>query len=89
MNSRARAIRNGLRHRKDGAMDAITLKIGGMTCDGCASAVQKALERTNGVSTASVSMTPAPRAAVTYDPDLATPATLCTAVQDAGYDVTV
>ncbi|GBQ28475.1 heavy-metal-associated domain-containing protein [Gluconacetobacter azotocaptans] len=67
-------------------METATLKIEGMTCNGCVSAVKKALERTDGVSSADVALDTG-NARVTYDATRTTPARLRAAVEDAGYDV--
>jgi copper chaperone len=69
-------------------MDAITLKIEGMTYIGSASSIEKALEGTDGVLSADVALNPS-RANVDYNPDLTTPAALGNAVENAGFDVTV
>ena len=61
------------------------LTIGGMTCTGCVQAVQQALNRTNGVLKASVSLTP-PLAAVAYLPDATSPEALAASVGRAGYE---
>ena len=61
------------------------LTIGGMTCTGCVQAVQQALNRTEGVLEASVSLTP-PLATVAYLPDATSPETLAASVAKAGYE---
>ena len=61
------------------------LTIGGMTCTGCVQAVQQALNRTDGVLEASVSLTP-PLAAVAYLPEATSPETLAASVVRAGYE---
>ena len=61
------------------------LTIGGMTCTGCVQAVQQALNRTDGVLEASVSLTP-PLAAVAYLPEATSPETLAASVVQAGYE---
>ena len=61
------------------------LTIGGMTCTGCVQAVQQALNRTEGVLEASVSLTPS-LAAVAYLPDATSPEALAASVVRAGYE---
>ncbi|MCH8344714.1 MAG: organomercurial lyase MerB [Planctomycetes bacterium] len=66
-----------------------TLRIGGMTCDGCAAFVQLALTKVPGVQGASVSY-PQGRALITLDPD--SPASnefLISAVEKLGYQASV
>lgn len=67
-------------------MTDLILSIDGMTCDGCANAVRKALERTPGVAAAGVTLTPA-QASISYDPSRTGPAALRAAIEDAGFDV--
>ena len=69
--------------------DSVTVHVPvqGMTCAACASRVQRALGKVPGVSEASVNFA-SEKAAVTYDPRVATPETLVKAVTDAGYGVT-
>ncbi|MYD90202.1 MAG: heavy metal translocating P-type ATPase [Caldilineaceae bacterium SB0662_bin_9] len=61
------------------------LAIGGMTCTGCVQAVQQALNGTEGVLEARVSLTP-PLATVTYLPHATNPEALATSVDRAGYE---
>ena len=63
-----------------------TLPISGMTCASCASHVERALKKTEGVTEANVNLA-TERAAVRVDADLATPLTLVEAVRGSGYDV--
>ncbi len=62
------------------------LKIEGMTCAACVRRVEGALRKLPGVSEASVSFA-TERARVSFDPALASPATLARAVEAAGYAV--
>ncbi len=64
------------------------LDIGGMTCAACQAAVQKALERTPGVTKATVSLM-TNRAEVRYRPEEITPEGLAEAVRDTGYDASL
>ena len=61
------------------------LTLGGMTCTGCVQAVQQALNDTEGVLEAHVSLTP-PLATVTYLPHATNPESLATSVNRAGYE---
>ncbi len=61
-----------------------TLEIGGMTCASCVGRVQKALNRADGVVTASVNLA-TETATVTYHPAQVDLGTLTDAVQKAGY----
>src|SRR5689334_22104376 len=62
----------------------VTLPIEGMTCAACQATVQRALQRTPGVTDATVDLMTA-RAAVTFDPALTTPDELVAAVVETGY----
>jgi copper chaperone CopZ len=64
-------------------MRQATLRIDGMTCDGCVRAVEHALKRVNGVSEVSVLL--GGEAYVTYDEARTDRGALLAAVQDAGY----
>ncbi len=64
--------------------DSRTIQVQGMTCAACSGRIQRALERTPGVSAASVNlMTGA--ATVTYDPTSLTPDRLVATIRDTGY----
>ncbi len=63
---------------------ASTLILTGMSCASCASNIEKALQKTPGVLSASVNF-PAKRARVRYDPDAASEDDLVRAVEKAGY----
>ncbi|QYZ78780.1 copper-translocating P-type ATPase [Methanofollis formosanus] len=63
-----------------------TLKVTGMHCATCAVTVEKALQETKGVSSASVNLG-AEQASVEYDPSLVSPAEIEQAVAGAGYGV--
>ena len=65
-----------------------TLKVSGMTCDGCTSKVAHALKATRGVHDVVVSL-PTGEAAVRYDEQLTTSDHLKSAVKGAGYGVGV
>ncbi|OGF97778.1 MAG: hypothetical protein A3F83_15880 [Candidatus Glassbacteria bacterium RIFCSPLOWO2_12_FULL_58_11] len=65
-------------------MKELSLKIEGMACEGCASAVQNALAEATGVSSAKVDLS-AKSALVRYDSAEADPGKLIAAVVKAGY----
>jgi len=64
--------------------DAISIKVGGMTCVNCANAVEKALLRVDGVSGARVNL-PAESVRVTYNSGIATIGQMKAAIESAGY----
>ncbi len=66
------------------AIQTITLQLGGMSCEGCASHVQESLSETEGVVEATVDLEAA-TAEVTFDPDRTDLRALVDAVEDAGY----
>ncbi|HEY9015328.1 MAG TPA: cation transporter, partial [Gemmatimonadales bacterium] len=61
-----------------------TIPVTGMTCAGCSSRVQRALEHTPGVSSANVNLM-TNSATVEFDPELTTPEQLVAAIRDTGY----
>ncbi|AOX18990.1 heavy-metal-associated domain-containing protein [Kozakia baliensis] len=63
-----------------------TIKVDGMTCDGCSSSLQRALAAVDGVSKAEVTREPG-QATVTYDSVKVHPARLDAVVEDAGFEV--
>ena len=72
-------------------METITLKVSGMTCEGCVRSVKKVLESVPGVRNAEVSLEQAqakvevePGRAEASNPELLT--ALKQAVEDAGYE---
>ena len=67
-------------------MQTETLKVTGMTCDGCTSKVAHALNAIPGVHEVVVSLS-AGEAAVRYDEHLTAPDKLNSAVKGAGYGV--
>jgi len=70
----------------DARVKRVTLPIGGMTCASCASHVERALNKVDGVVVAKVNLV-TERASVEYIPGLVTLDALRQAVQDAGYEV--
>lgn len=65
-------------------METLIIKIDGMHCGGCVTAVEKALNHVHGVQSAAVSLE-AGQATVTYDPTYASTADLVSAVVATGY----
>ncbi|MCO7138194.1 heavy metal translocating P-type ATPase [[Clostridium] leptum] len=65
-------------------MDHITLKITGMSCAACSAAVEKALNKLEGVSQASVNL-PAEKATIEYDSSIITPEKMVEAVEHQGF----
>lgn len=63
----------------------VTLPVSGMTCAACQARVQRALERTPGVESASVNLMLG-NAAVRYDPALVNEDALVSAIRATGYD---
>ncbi|WP_354680697.1 heavy-metal-associated domain-containing protein [Komagataeibacter sucrofermentans] len=72
-------------HEGSQTMEKLTLNIQGMTCDGCAAKVQRALEGVDGVSMVEVSLEQG-KAFVTYDARSTNLEDLYAAVDDAGFD---
>ena len=67
-------------------MDSVTLKVKGMTCDGCVASVERVLKALDGVATVDVSLERG-EAAVTFDRGRVAESDLGAAIEDAGYDV--
>jgi len=66
------------------AIQIINLEIQGMTCTGCVNSVEKALGNVAGVDLAEVNFA-LNRAAVHYNPEIANPSVLESAVEEAGF----
>ena len=66
-------------------MHTLTLKVEGMKCDGCATAVRSALEGVEGVNAVDVSL-PDGSASLELDPSVARSA-LVDAIAEVGYQV--
>ncbi len=64
----------------------VTLKVGGMSCGGCAANVEKALRSVPGVTGAKVDLKGG-KATVDYDPAKASEKEMAAAVKKAGYKV--
>jgi Cu+-exporting ATPase len=68
--------------------ESITIKVDGMVCASCQSHVQKALDRTPGVSRAAVNLVTG-QAVVDYDPGQVEPGKLVEAIRDTGYEASL
>lgn len=68
-------------------MQATTLTIDGMHCQGCVQIVQNVIEQQTGVKGCSVSLD-AKQARIAYEADEVSPQALAQAVRDAGYTAT-
>ena len=66
--------------------ETVVLPVAGMTCGGCARAVEKKLTATPGVSKASVDLESA-KATVQYDPARTAVPKLVAAIEQLGYQV--
>jgi len=62
----------------------LTIPVQGMTCAACSARIQRALERTAGVSSANVNLMTG-SATVSYDPSSVTPDRLVEAIRETGY----
>lgn len=67
-------------------MEKIELKVEGMTCGGCSSSVEKALNAKSGVAQVSASHEE-DKVSVDFDPAVIAQATIEEAIEDAGFDV--
>ena len=65
-------------------MDRITLKVGGMTCNGCVASVTRVVRALPGVTSADVSLS-AGSAAVEFDPGRTSAEQIKHAIEMAGY----
>jgi Cu+-exporting ATPase len=72
----------------DAKTERVDLPISGLSCASCASTVEKALRRLQGVGEANVNFATA-RATVLFSPRLLKPEDLVKTVRDSGYDVAV
>jgi len=74
-----------MRGKMQPEIEVINLDLQGMTCAGCVSSVEKALGGVDGVELAEVNFA-LNRASVHYDPEIANPAKLESAVEAAGFE---
>lgn len=70
------------------AMATTTVKVDGMTCGSCTSAVQDAFKGVEGAGEVSVSLIMG-RAAVQHDPSILSPAQIAEMIEDRGFDAAV
>ncbi|KAJ5779566.1 ATPase P-type K/Mg/Cd/Cu/Zn/Na/Ca/Na/H-transporter [Penicillium paradoxum] len=70
------------------AMATTTVKIDGMTCGACTSAVEGAFQKVDGVHDVSVSLIMG-RAAVQHDPSVLAPGKIAEMIEDCGFDAAV
>lgn len=66
-------------------MEKTSIKIGGMSCQGCVKNIQGVLSALPGVAAAEVSLTAA-EAIVSYDAQQVDRSSLLNAIEDAGFD---
>lgn len=66
--------------------ESVTFDVGGMSCTGCSSAVEKSLSRQKGVISANVNLA-AEKAFVDFEPGEITTEELAQAIRSAGYEV--
>lgn len=69
------------------ATDTLTLKVFGMTCDGCVQSVYQALNEVVGVQAVEVNL-PLEQAVIEYDDSQVDKIELIRAVEDAGFSTT-
>ena len=69
-------------------VDTVIFKVDGMSCTGCSSKLEKALNAVPGVSSAEVTLDPG-QANIYYDGNAVQPAALRDVVEDLGFDVVV
>ena len=67
-------------------MEKIELKVEGMTCGGCSSSVEKALNAQSGIQAVSASHEE-DKVSVDFDPAIIAQAAIEAAIEDAGFDV--
>lgn len=72
----------------DDALAATTIKVGGMTCGACTSAVEAAFKGVSGVKTFSISLL-SERAVIEHDPSLLGPEKIVEMIEDTGFDAEV
>jgi Cu+-exporting ATPase len=73
---------------KNKSTQTLTLPVEGMTCASCVTRVEKALKSVRGVEDASVNLA-TEKVTLAFDPEVAKPAQLSAAVEDAGYKLLV
>jgi len=71
---------------RETTMDAVTLKVAGMTCGGCVASVTRVLKAVPGVGDVAVTLTPG-EAKIAFDPERTGVPALRAAIEGAGFDV--
>jgi copper chaperone len=66
-------------------METVTIKVGGMSCQGCVGSVDRVLRALDGVAQVSVSLEPA-QATVVYEPQRVGLGAIKAAIEGAGFD---
>lgn len=66
-------------------MEDVTIRIGGMSCQGCVNSITRVLQAVPGVASVAVSLSDA-AATVRFDPGQVDLTALKTAIEDAGYE---
>ncbi len=66
--------------------DSVTLKVEGMSCNGCSGKLQKALDAVDGVTEVAVTLEGG-IVTVTYDPAKVQPAKFGEVVEETGFDL--
>ncbi|MCL2830944.1 MAG: heavy-metal-associated domain-containing protein [Betaproteobacteria bacterium] len=66
-------------------MQTVIIKVGGMSCEGCVKNVSGVLRALPGVESVEVSLA-AQEARVRFDPARTAQASLCAAIEDAGFE---
>ena len=80
------AIENAGYEMEEEKGESVTLEIGGMHCTGCSSAVEKALNKNEGVIQANVNLA-AEKAYVDYNPSQISLDAIRESIENAGYEV--
>lgn len=70
--------------REQPVMHTLTFDVGGMTCGGCTSSVQRTVSQLDGISHAAVSLRPG-MVTIVANPTLVTPVQIETAIKKLGY----
>ena len=65
-------------------LDTLTIPVSGMTCAACSSRIQRTLEKTPGVASATVNLMTG-SATIEYEPSATSPEQLVEAIRETGY----
>src|SRR3954467_15785739 len=82
------ASRGAITNSTKAYMATTTLKIEGMTCGACTSAVEGAFKDVPGIGLFSISLL-SERAVIKHNPDIISPEELVETIQDVGFDAVV